>query len=58
MQIFEDNDDPNEWYITKSNAALFLDSLDIDSQYIDSFEFMGFVGNRKIQFHEIVVELM
>ena len=44
MQIFGDNDEPHEWCITKENADAFLDSLDINVQYIDSFEFMTLVS--------------
>ena len=58
MQIFENIEDPHEWYINKQNAALFLDSLDIDVKYIDSFEFMNLVGLRTIEFHSIVIELI
>ena len=58
MLIFEDIDDPKEWFITKENADAFLDCLDLNEKHIDSFEFMTLVGSRKIAFVDLVKELM
>ena len=46
MQVFGDNDDPDNWYISKDNADTFLDCLDLDDKYINSKEFKLLIGQR------------
>jgi hypothetical protein len=58
MLIFEDIDDPKEWYITKENAEVFLDCLELNDKQIDLVEFMALVGSRKVAFIDMVKELM
>ena len=44
QQIFGDNEDPENWYISKDNADTFLECLDLEEKYLNSKEFKLFIG--------------